>query len=192
MLEHRPPLAIRSRERLERGGAKRSDLRVAAMEGRGHLLVQGDPEDTLLQEAVRGDLKMALPGPQATRVRGDYALLWMTPKEWLLELPQGQAQTVQATLMVRFGEALAAVSDLSDALACFEVSGDSAPDALMTGCSLDLRAEAFTAGRVARTALADVPAIIWKPSHLPRLRCLIDRSFAEHFWTWLAEAPPGW
>jgi heterotetrameric sarcosine oxidase gamma subunit len=190
MLEHLAPLAQLSRAEgpstIEAPG-----LRVVAVDNRGFVLLQGDPEDPLLHRAMREQIGVELPGPQVASVGGDCALLWMAPRQWLLDLPVARAPTVQAALVTRLGPAAAAVTDISDALACFDVSGDSAADALMTGCTLDLHSHAFAAGRVARTGFAGVPLIICRPDNPNQFRCLVDRSFAAHVWSWFAQVPSG-
>jgi heterotetrameric sarcosine oxidase gamma subunit len=183
MLEHRAPLDQLSWAHDVRTIDARG-LRVAAVADRGLLLLQGDPGDCRFQDAIRERIGVALPGPLTAAIHGEYALLWMAPAQFLLELPAAQAPIVQSALSARFGAALAAVADVSDAFACFDVSGADAPDILMTGCGLDLRPDVFAAGRVARTAFADLPAVIWKPGNPDSFRCLVDRGFAEHFWSW--------
>ena len=186
MLEHRAPLAQLSRAD-ELSAIDAPGLRVVAVENRGFVLVQGDPEDPLLQRAMREQIGVVVPGPRCASIGGEYALLWMAPGQWLLEAPAARAATAQAALVARLGSAFA-VSDISDAFACFDVSGDVAADVLMTGCSLDLRPDAFFDGRVARSVFAGVPVIIWKTDNSRRFRCLVDRGFAEHTWSWLANA----
>jgi heterotetrameric sarcosine oxidase gamma subunit len=188
MLEHRTPLVQVSRAQ-ELSTIDVPGLRVAAVESRGYLLLQGNPEDPLLQKALREQIGVEAPGPQLASMGSEYSLLWTAPGQWLLESPVGRVSTVQAALAARLGAALAAVTDLSDAFGCLEVSGEAAADVLMTGCSLDLQPRAFTAGRVARTAVAAVPVILWRPGDPHRFRCLVDRSLAEHFWSWLVQAP---
>jgi sarcosine oxidase subunit gamma len=189
MLEYRTPLTQVSRAS-DLSTIDAPGLRVVAVEARGFVLLQGNPEDSLLQKALREQIGVEPPGPQLASIGTEYALLWMAPGQWLLESPAARASTVYAALVARGGVALAAVTDLSDAFACFEVCGDAAADVLMTGCTLDLRPDSFKVGRVARTAVADVPVVLWKPGDDPRqFRCLVDRSFAEHFWSWLAQAP---
>ena len=188
MLEQRTPLAQVSPTQ-ERSAIDAPGLRIVAVDSWGYLLLQGNPEDPLLQKALREQIGVAAPGPQLASMGGEYALLWTAPGQWLLESPAARASTVQTALIARLGTAFAAVTDLSDALACFEVSGEAAADVLMTGCSVDLQPGAFTVGRVARTAVAAVPVILWKPGDPHQFRCLVDRGFAEHFWSWLAHAP---
>jgi len=193
MLEHRAPLDQLSRARnTETLHDADGGLRVTPVTDRGLLLLQGSPEDAVLRDAIGRQIGARVPGPQTTDIRGEYALLWMTPKEWLLELPAAETSAVQGALVARLAPSLAAITDISDALACFEIGGDPAMDVLMAGCSLDLRPHAFAAGRVARTAIADVHAIIWKPGIAHLFRCWVDRSCAQHFWNWLADSPARW
>jgi sarcosine oxidase, subunit gamma len=183
MLEHRAALDQVARAH-EAGTIHAPGLLVAPITDRGLLLLQGDPGDRLIQSVVRERIGVALPGPGAAGIQGAYALLWVTPREFLLQLPEAETPIVETALVARLGAALAAVADVSDAFACFDVSGNDAVDVLMTGCRLDLRPHAFAAGRVARTAFADLPVIIWKPGNADSFQCLVDRAFAETFWSW--------
>lgn len=191
MLEHRSAL-----DQIAAAGAgpviAAPGLSAAAVVDQGLLLLQGDPGDPALHEALGALRAPALPPPQMASRAGDQALLWIAPKQWLLQLPAQQAGQVRAALGASLGAALAAVTDVGDAYFCFDIGGERAPDVLMTGCRLDLHPAAFAAHRVARTALADVPAVLWKREAPLPLRCLVDRSCAAHLWNWLAQCPaPG-
>lgn len=72
----------------------------------------------------------------------------------------------------------------------FASGGRIDPERLMTGCSLNLKPNAFPSGRVARTALADISAILWNPGNPDRFRCVVDRGFTAHFLKWLEGASP--
>ena len=185
VLEHRAPLQQCSRAH-ESEAIDRPGLRVVPVRDRGFLLLQGTPTDIRFHDAILEQLGVRLPAPQTTIIRGDSALLWMTPTEWLLELPAAPTLAVQAALSTRLASALAAATDVSDSFARFDVSGEHAADVLMTGCSVNLRSHALAAGQVVRTAVADVPAILWRSGDSQPFRCLVDRSVAEHFWNWLA------
>ena len=184
MLEHRNPF-----DSLRQGRsvylADHPGLRATIAEA-GFLLLQSTAESSL-QDALSGEIGLVLPAPQQASVRDDYALLWLTPAEWLLELPVKETDSLQVALTRRLARALTTVTDMSDAFACCEVSGTRAAEALMTGCSLDLHTHAFPSGRVARTALADIPIIIRNAGERHGFRCLVDRAFAGHFLSWLAD-----
>jgi sarcosine oxidase subunit gamma len=167
---------------IEHGG-----LGITPVRDRGLLLLQAASAHAL-RDALDQALDLTLPTAQNASVRGDYALLWLSPAEWLLELHVNETRAVESELSRRLTSSLAVVTDIGDALVSFELSGAGVLEILMTGCGLDLRPHAFPPGRVARTALADVPAILWNPGKPDRLRCLIDRGFAGHFLLWLEGA----
>lgn len=188
MLEHQEPFAALGNERLGSHLADQPGLRVTTSYA-GFLLLQSRRE-AALQDALAQETGLRLPAPQEACTRGNYALLWLTPAEWLLALPAGESQSLQSALARRLTSSLSVVNDISDAFACCQVNGGRAAEVLMGGCSLDLRSGAFHTGRVSRTVLADVPAILWKTGEPNRFRCLFDRSFAAHLRHWLTDATP--
>lgn len=185
MLEHQEPFDALGNERLGCYLADQPGLRMTISYA-GFLLLQSRRE-AALQEALTEETGLQLPAPQEFCTRGNYALLWLTPAEWLLELPAVESLTLRNALARRLTSSLSVVNDLSDAFACCQVNGRRAAEVLMGGCSLDLRSEVFHPGRVARTVLADVPAILWKTGEPNRFRCLFDRSFAAHIRHWLTD-----
>jgi sarcosine oxidase, subunit gamma len=185
MLEHQKPVdSLRE--------ARGSDFAgEPGLSGAGFLLLQSASESNL-QDALTSEIGLDLPAPQGACVRGDYTLLWLTPAEWLLEHPVNETHSLQSALTRRLATSLAVVTDVSDAFACFEVRGARGAETLMSGCSLDLRTHAFPVGRVARTVLADIPAVVWNPGREPHcFRCLVDRSFAGHLRNWLMDVARG-
>ena len=186
MLEHRPPIRFESAASGSNVQGRR-DLHVMVQD-HGLLLIQGDPRDALLGRIIQAELGLRIPGPLEASVQQARALLWIAPREWLLIAPRSESSSIRGPLLAQLAATLAAVTDISDGLACFEVEGKEASDMLMTGCTLDLRAEAFVPGRVMRTAMAGVPMIVWRPGEAGRFRCFVDRSWAEHFSSWLSES----
>jgi len=150
------------------------------IQSEGFLLLQGElPSSSWARE---------LPGPLESRTREQQSLLWLAPGEWLLIVPATDVLSMEARLSTELRTTFAAVTDLSDAFASFELTGKRGAEVLMTGCSLDLHTEAFGSGRVARTVLAGVAAIVWR-AQMERFRVFVDRSFAEHLEQWLARNP---
>jgi heterotetrameric sarcosine oxidase gamma subunit len=180
MLEHQKPFDF-----LVGSHADQPGLRVS-VSSVGLLLMQS-ASDAALQEALMSEIELQLPPPQRAIIRGEYSLLWLTPSEWLLELPTGAIESLQSPLTRRLAMSLAVVTDVSDAFACYQINGVRATEFLASGCGLDFRTQSFSTGRVARTLLADVPAIIWKTGEPQRFRCLVDRSFAAHLQDWLTD-----
>ena len=187
MLEHQQPF-----DPVIQGGDSRfvvmPDIHMTWLSGWGFLLLQS-PSESALQDALLSHTGLPLPAPQTASAGGDCALLWLTPQEWLLACPVSQTESLRAALTRQLTTHLAAVTDMSDALGVCELSGTRCADVLMSGCTLDLRADAFPAGRCSRTGLADIPAVLWNPGKEPRsIRCIVDRSHARHLRDWLADA----
>jgi heterotetrameric sarcosine oxidase gamma subunit len=217
VLEHRAALDQLSPTRHAQG-IDDPHLRVVPVTHCSLLLVQGHAEDPALRKLIQRELGLDLPVASRANARGGTAILWLGPKEWLIETSEAASATGQlsragiaagaapwaethagAAARTRAeATALHTITDISDALAGFDLSGSRAADVLMSGCSLDLGPQAFSAGQAARTAIADVPAIIWSATSGPetspwgRFRCWVDRSFAAHFWDWLADSPSRW
>ena len=161
---------------------------MAAVRDRGLLLLQVSRRGASLDAFLREQLGIGAPESLRTSVGDNCALLWLAPGECLLELPKSETVTRAAALTGRFASILAAVTDVSDALASFDVNGDRAAEVLMSGCSLDLYPDAFEPGRVARTVFAGISTIVWKRA-VHQFRCLADRSYAGHLWNWFCETP---
>ena len=165
--------------------------RIASIHDKGYLLLQGEPGDGTFQQAVIQSFGCAPPPPRRAATQGNAAILWLTPREWLVELPVAEAEPAQQALTARLIGTLAAVTDISDSFAVFDLSEPGAADALSCGCSLDLSPRAFSPGSVARCGVAQVPAVLWKADS-QRFRCLVDRSFSLYFRDWLASSPETW
>jgi sarcosine oxidase, subunit gamma len=206
MLEHRAPLEQLSPPSTTLSGD--SALRIVPVTGRGLLLIQARSADASLADILDQQLGLRVPQPLTSERRDAAALLWLAPREWLLELPAAQTPSVHAALESSFAQAgaqshhgegsstgLRAVYDVSDAFAGFDLSGTRVVDVLMSSCSLDLRPHSFPADHCVRTAVADTPAILWKPSecaHSGVFRCWVERGFAAHLVSWFAESPARW
>jgi sarcosine oxidase, subunit gamma len=174
-----------------------SHFRAHPVIERGLLLIQGRTEDPVLSGVLHRQLGIEPPAPLTVNVRDSAAILSLGPREWLLELPASAASFACTSLTIGFARAgdrgaasaLYAVTDMSDAFAGFDLSGPRAVDVLMSGCSIDPMPHALPVGSVVRTVLADVPVILWNASCF---RCWVDRSFAAHLWSWIAESPARW
>lgn len=182
MLEHQQPLDLPPEAR-DSHPAGECGFRVQLAEP-GLLLLQS-PSESALQDALTTEINLRVPGPGETCTRGRHVLLWITPAEWLLECPMKEIDSLHSVFTRRLARSLAVATDMSNAFACFDVSGARTNDVLMSGCSLDFRTDAFPAGRVARTSLAGIPAIIRKTGEPHGFRCLVDRSYARHVRDWL-------
>jgi heterotetrameric sarcosine oxidase gamma subunit len=162
-------------------------LSLSLVRDHAWLLLQGDPDDSSLRTALLRCVGLLLPQQNRALTVGARSILWLAPREWLLEVPGREEAGLEAALTGDFAQTANGLTVLSDALAGFDISGIDAPDLLSTGCSLDLDQGAFDTGSVSRTLLADVPVILWRRSANQGFRCLVDRALSHHLWSWLAD-----
>jgi heterotetrameric sarcosine oxidase gamma subunit len=181
--EHRTGIDLPPGERP--AAIDRLGMRVTAPDGMGFLLLQGNPADLEVRRVMQHAINLPLPGPGKVTLGAHRTLIWVAPKQWLLELPAVEVEPVQTNMTQRISPVLAAVTEVSEAFTCLELSGQRIVTVLSTGCSLDLHSDTFRADQAARTLLADVPVILFRREGSTVFRCLVDRSYAKHLWRWL-------
>jgi sarcosine oxidase subunit gamma len=180
-LAHRPdPVAAY-------GGA----LHIAARADRAYLHVRVHPDDAEALSAAARALGAALPRePNTMAPCAGGSAAWLGPGEWLIDTAASQANGMGDA----FGEASArhwiVVTDLSHGRCGFEIGGARAIDLLRKGCTLDLHPRAFRPGQCARTLLAKANVLLWpvNAGATASFALIVDRSYADYLWCWLADA----
>lgn len=112
-------------------------------------------------------------------------VLWLGPDEWLV---LGSGPNSLAPALLRAGLAAAEVGDGLPELA---LSGPRAREVLAGGTALDLHPSAFPAGWATRTRLGRIGILLQRAEDGgdgPVFRLHIERSWAGHLWSWLADA----
>ena len=89
-------------------------------------------------------------------------LLATAPGTWLVRAPRAADGVLAGRVLQSLGS-IAAIIDQSSATVTFRVQGRSACVALAKICRLDLAASVFLPGAAARTVLAQVPAVVYRP-----------------------------
>lgn len=145
------------------GGVTWSDGIAAVAEAplQGMITVRGDLENSDLIKAVTGVANVELPGPGAANCSDGHGLCWMSPDELLLLCPYGEVATHIITLREALEKMHALAVDVSDARACFHLTGRNVREVLAKLAPVDLSPDAFTPGMFRRTRLAQVPAAFW-------------------------------
>ncbi len=128
---------------------------------RGMITLRGDLAAAKLKKAAVNATGTDFPGRREVRLSGQNALAWMSPDELLAVVPHAEADsTVAAIDKAMKGQHFLAVN-VSDARAVFRVSGDGARDVIAKLSPVDMSPEAFPAGVIRRTRMAQVPAAFW-------------------------------
>jgi heterotetrameric sarcosine oxidase gamma subunit len=168
-------------------GVTTESLTLTPVRDRAWLLLQGSPGRERLRTTLLREVGLLLPQPSRVLTSGARSILWLAPREWLLEVPGREQSVLQSVFGAELAQTLSVLTPLSDALAGFDISGTDAEELLASGCSLDLGPGGFDSGCVSRTLLADVPVILWRRGADQGYRCLVDRGLSHHLWSWLEE-----
>jgi methylglutamate dehydrogenase subunit D len=131
--------------------------------------------------ALAAHLGIALPAAGHSTENSGMAALSMGPRRWLLVAPEAAFAALPD-----LPETQAAVTDLTGGRAILALAGPRAAPTLMKGAAIDLDPAAFPEGAVAATALARMPAIIWRRES--GYDVIVPRSYAASLLEWLLAA----
>ncbi|MFD1508790.1 sarcosine oxidase subunit gamma [Lacimonas salitolerans] len=163
----------------------------AGVEGMITLRTQAD--NPQLAVALRDVAAVDMPPQRGIVAAGETAVAWMSPDEWLVMLPYGQAQDGVARLRSALAGTHHLVENVSDARALFVLSGEDARlrEVLAKLAPVDLHPDRFGPGEMRRTRLAQVPGAIWMPQ-AGQARVVCFRSVARYVFDLLSvAASPG-
>jgi heterotetrameric sarcosine oxidase gamma subunit len=139
-----------------------------------------------VEAAIEHALSCRLPGPGKYWHSDDCSVHWVTPKEWLIIVPEGKAQALCKSL-----ENLSVhATDISDSRFTVLVSGLASAELLAQGCALDLHEKIFCVNSSTVTRLAKIPAMITR-TDLTCYEVSVDRSLADYLWSWLRDGRNG-
>ncbi len=143
----------------------------------GRFIFRGRPEAVAAVGAAYG---VVLP-PQACRatLAGTRAALWLGPDEWLLLLPESEAETCATALSRALGGLPHSLVDVSHRHIGLEVAGPQAATALNAGCPIDLDGAVFPVGMCTRTLLGKAEIVLWRVGG-QRFRIEVGQSFAAY------------
>ncbi len=126
----------------------------------GMITLRADAGLAALPEAIATAIGLALPKPRRIVRRGERAIGWMSPDEWLLVMPYSQVSgTLEKLNNALTGQYFLAV-DVSDARTVFHISGPLATDVLAKLSPVDLTA--LAPDELRRTRIAQVACAFWK------------------------------
>ena len=151
--------------------------------------LRGDASDAAFAQAIQSATGLALPVQANTAsVSGDRQLFWLGPDEWLLKLPAGQGDAVEAAIRAALvGKHISAVQ-VGSGNTTFTVQGPAAADLLSRGCPLDLHARSFPDGSLAQSHVAKANVVLLCVKAETSYEITVRRSFADYLFKWLCEA----
>ncbi len=136
-------------------------VRVSETGLRGMITLRGDLGSKKLAAAVKAATGAAMPKQRKITKGAKGLVAWMSPDELLLVVAYADAGEVVAALDAALSGEHALAVNVSDARAVFRLEGAGVRDVLAKTCPVDLAKDAFGAGDLRRTRLAQVPAAFW-------------------------------
>lgn len=128
---------------------------------RGMITVRGDLASKEVADAVNAATGAEMPELRKVTSGAIGSVAWMSPDELLIVVDYDAANAAVATMTEALRGTHALVANVSDARAVFHLSGDSSRDVLAKLAPVDFAKDAFGAGDIRRTRLAQVPAAVW-------------------------------
>lgn len=150
----------------------------------GHIRIRGDRDNPLFTERVEQVTSLRLPSKCGETSQGkDMKLIWLSPDEWLLALPdECEVGALIDRLKVSIGSEHVALIDISGGQTVIRVSGVGAVSLLSSGTTLDLHQGHFLGDDSAQTLLFGATVLIVRVNHegaVPQFEIYCRRSFAD-------------
>lgn len=155
----------------------------------GYLTLRGNAADAAFAEAVEQVLGVPLPTtPMALHqnTQKGSSILWISPDEWLIQLPGGTEYETELALRAELSGHFAVVN-VSGGVTLLTLSGPKARDVLHKSTGYDVHPRNFPVGKGVTTTFAKATAIIRRPSE-NTWELLVRRSFADYCYRWLVDA----
>lgn len=153
-----------------------------------HLILRGGA--IVLDEALRDELGLTLPGqPQGLThdASGERSVQWLSPDEWLLIVPGGEAFDLENRLRERLGDAHFSIVNVGGGQTLLELEGEAVRELLMKSVIYDVHPDHFPVGKGVSTVFAKATVILRRPSEA-RWELVVRRSFADYTYRWLLDA----
>jgi sarcosine oxidase subunit gamma len=143
-----------------------------------------------LAARIAADWNLELPMTPRRTANAEIAMVWAGPERWMMATASDEAVALQDRWdqLAASLDGVAAVTDLSAAMALLQVMGPRVRDALAKGVPVDLHPRSFATGHVALTSVAHIRVHLWQVADAPSYEIAVPRSFAVSFWEWLVHA----
>ena len=126
----------------------------------GMITLRADPGLAVLPKAITTAIGLALPEPRRIVRRGEHAIGWMSPDEWLLVMPYADvSDTLEKLTKALTGNHFMSI-DVSDARSVFHIAGPLASDVLAKLSPVDHAT--LASDELRRTRAAQVACAFWK------------------------------
>ena len=151
--------------------------------------LRGDAGDAAFVQGIEQATGLALPVKANTAsVSAERQLFWLGPDEWLLKVPNGQGEPIEAAIRAALTGKHFSVVQVGSGNTTLTVQGPAAADLLSRGCPLDLHARTFPDGSMAQSHIAKANVVLLCLKAEQSFEITVRRSFADYLFKWLCEA----
>ena len=162
-------------------GASGDGLQLAERHGLAVIEIAAFGRGEADVQALSSALGIALPAAGGSAETADIAALSIGPGRWLILASEAAAASLPG-----LAADAAAMTDLTGGRTILTLSGPRAVPTLMKGTAVDLAPAIFAPGGVAATALAHMPATIWRREG--GYDVIVPRSYAVSLLEWMLKA----
>lgn len=128
---------------------------------RGMITLRGDLASAEIAAAIKAVVGAEIPAQRKVTTGAEGAVAWMSPDELLVVVSYEAVNATVAKLIEALAEVHALVVNVSDARAVYRLTGEASRDVLAKLAPVDFAKDAFGAGDIRRSRLAQVPAAVW-------------------------------
>ncbi len=139
--------------------------------------------------SIEAILGVALPSKPLTSVSsasGELTVMWISPDEWLLQVPQDKAFELETRFFAEVGGHYSLVN-VSGGNTVFDLSGEDVVKVLKKSTPIDFHDSEFPVGKVVSSIFAKSGATICRTAE-QSYQLVVRRSFADYLWLWLQDA----
>lgn len=162
------------------------DLDIYEETGHAHVLCTAALDAGIIAAPLGRALGVDVPlAPGPVMVGEDRAAMWLSPRSWLIRLPEAAEDQVMQAVLARFPERTVHASRYSDQLCWLGIEGAASADLLAAGGFISLERDGLPIGHIKRTLFADVPVLIWRRAQSD-WSVAVERSRAGYLAAWIA------
>ena len=151
----------------------------------GHMILRGDGADADFAKVVQEVLGVSLPGRLENVYSSKTGISWISPDEWLVQMPTVQIYNAESRLREQLNGHISIVNN-SGGYVVLQLSGDKVLDLLKKCTPYNVEEENFPVGKVVSTIFAKTQAVIVRKNK-QKWEIIIRRSFAEYVFSWLID-----
>lgn len=153
----------------------------------GHLVIR-IPEKGMVsaEKAIKSVTKLAIPDTLQAESNNSYTLIWISPDEFLLLVPEFKEADVEEKLRNKM-EGHFAIANLTGGQTLLELSGERAETILKKSAVYDVHESNFPVAKAVTTKFAKSQLILIRTG-ADSFQLIVRRSFSDYIWEWIVDA----